>query len=122
MVGVSVAALILYTFGLPAFTLGVTCYGHIKDKLRDPTVLKIVGIFYMEYGKAPEYASGKRVRIYGISGISYMEYGKAPRPEGCLGSGGALGAERRGAERVGRTDGRTKGPQTTRVCRYAARP
>ena len=56
MVGVSVAALILYTFGLPAFTLGVTCYGHIKDKLRDPTVLKIVGIFYMEYGKAPEYA------------------------------------------------------------------
>ena len=56
MVGVSVVALILYTFGLPAFTLGVTCYGHIKDKLRDPTVLKIVGIFYMEYGKAPEYA------------------------------------------------------------------
>ncbi len=56
MVGVSVAALIIYVFGVPAFTLGITFYGHSKDRLRDPTVLKLVGIFYMEYGSVHQPA------------------------------------------------------------------
>jgi hypothetical protein len=53
MVGVSVVALIIYVFGVPAFTLCITLYGHLKDKLRDPTVLQLFGIFYREY--EPEY-------------------------------------------------------------------
>jgi hypothetical protein len=50
MIAVSIVALIVYVFGLPAFTFGSTWYFHSKDRLRDPLVLQLIGIFYREYG------------------------------------------------------------------------
>ncbi len=52
MVGISIVALILYVFGLPAVTLATTTYARKKDLLRDPTQLKTVGLFYREYGES----------------------------------------------------------------------
>jgi len=53
MVGISIVALIVYVFGLPAVTLATTTYARKKDMLRDLTTLKTVGLFYREY--EPEY-------------------------------------------------------------------
>jgi hypothetical protein len=56
MLGVSILALIVFVFGLPAFTFGATWYFHSKDKLRDLAVLETIGIFYKEY--EPEFYCG----------------------------------------------------------------
>jgi hypothetical protein len=50
---VSIVALIIYVFGLPAVTLVTTVYAHRKDKLRDVRYLQTIGLFYKEY--EPEY-------------------------------------------------------------------
>jgi hypothetical protein len=53
LMGVAIAALIIYVFGLPAFTLSTTMYAKTRDKLRDFQVLQTIGLFYKEY--EPEY-------------------------------------------------------------------
>ncbi len=53
LMAVSIVALIIYVFGLPAFTLVTTVYAHRKDKLRDVRYLETIGLFYKEY--EPEY-------------------------------------------------------------------
>jgi hypothetical protein len=50
MVAVAITALIIYVFGLPAFVLGSVMYARSKDKLRDPNVLLVLGMFYRKYG------------------------------------------------------------------------
>ena len=54
MVGISILALIVYVFGIPAFVLCVTLYAHANDKLRDRECLLVFGIFYREYGAWPQ--------------------------------------------------------------------
>jgi hypothetical protein len=49
MVGISIVALIVYVFGIPAMTLGVTLYAHKTNQLKDPDYLTVFGIFYREY-------------------------------------------------------------------------
>jgi hypothetical protein len=58
MVGISIVALIVYVFGLPAVTLATTTYARKKDLLRDPTQLKTVGLFYREYGESKHTLAG----------------------------------------------------------------
>ena len=51
MVGICVVALIVYVFGLPAFTLGSMLYAKRKDLLKNPHWLSTLGLFYKKYGK-----------------------------------------------------------------------
>ena len=51
MVGICVVALIVYVFGLPAFTLGSMLYAKRKALLKNPHWLSTLGLFYKKYGK-----------------------------------------------------------------------
>jgi hypothetical protein len=51
LVGVSILALVVYVFGIPAVTLGVVAYARSKDLLRHPDWLLSVGFFFTWYSK-----------------------------------------------------------------------
>ena len=51
LVGVSILALVVYVFGVPAVTLGVVAYARSKDLLRHPDWLRSVGFFFTWYSK-----------------------------------------------------------------------
>lgn len=50
LVGIAIFALIVYVFGIPAVTLGITLYARKKDLLKDKVYLRLFGLFYREYG------------------------------------------------------------------------
>jgi len=53
LVGIAIFALIVYVFGIPAVTLGITLYARKKDLLKDKVYLRLFGLFYREY--EPEF-------------------------------------------------------------------
>jgi hypothetical protein len=57
LLGISVLALVVYVFGIPAIILGVTVYAKFKDKFNDREWLIVTGIFYREYGTSPTVPS-----------------------------------------------------------------
>lgn len=50
LVGIAIFALIVYVFGIPAVTLGITLYARRKDLLKDKVYLRLFGLFFREYG------------------------------------------------------------------------
>jgi hypothetical protein len=60
LVVISVIALIVYVFGVPAFALGTVVWARRKDLLRHPDVLVAFGFFYTWYSKCPHRLSTVR--------------------------------------------------------------